>query len=76
VRFFVRQLQATEHRRGTMFSWNSCHYRRFFIFDISKTDWLFQTLAIGLVLSVEGLNTAVEKMADFIHPIFTKELAL
>jgi diacylglycerol kinase (ATP) len=21
---------------------------------------------------VEGLNTAVEKMADFIHPIFTK----
>jgi diacylglycerol kinase (ATP) len=32
-----------------------------FYFDISKTDWLFQILAIGLVLSVEGLNTAVEK---------------
>jgi diacylglycerol kinase (ATP) len=46
-----------------------------FYFDISKTDWLFQILAIGLVLSVEGLNTA-EKMADFIHPIFMKELAL
>ena len=35
---------------------------------ISATEWLFQTLAIGLVMSIEGLNTAVEKIADFIHP--------
>ena len=41
-----------------------------FYFEISKTDWLFQTLAIGMVLSIEGLNTAVEKIADFIHPDF------
>lgn len=41
-----------------------------FYFDISKTEWLFQTLAVGLVLSIEGLNTAVEKIADFIHPEF------
>jgi len=39
-----------------------------FYFDISKTDWMFQVLAIGLVISIEGLNTAVEKIADFIHP--------
>lgn len=39
-------------------------------FNISKTEWLFQTLAIGLVLSIEGLNTAIEKIADFIHPDF------
>ncbi len=45
-----------------------------FYFDISKTDWLFQTLAIGLVLSMEGLNTAVEKMADFIHPDFHERI--
>jgi diacylglycerol kinase (ATP) len=44
-----------------------------FYFDISKTDWLFQILAIGLVLSVEGLNTA-EKMADFIHPDFHERI--
>ena len=37
-------------------------------FDISKTEWLAQLLAIGLVMSVEGMNTAVEAMADFIHP--------
>lgn len=41
-----------------------------FYFEISKTDWLFQSLAIGLVLSIEGLNTAVEKISDFIHPEF------
>ncbi|MBC7440243.1 MAG: diacylglycerol kinase family protein [Flavobacterium sp.] len=43
-------------------------------FGISKTDWLFQTLAIGLVLSIEGLNTSVEKIADFIHPDFNHKI--
>jgi diacylglycerol kinase (ATP) len=39
-------------------------------FNISHEEWMFQTLAIGLVISIEGLNTAVEKVADFIHPEF------
>lgn len=39
-----------------------------FVFEISAYEWLIQTLAIGLVLGMEGLNTAVEKTADFIHP--------
>lgn len=37
-------------------------------FDLSRVDWALQFLAIGLVLSVESLNTAVEKVCDFIHP--------
>jgi diacylglycerol kinase (ATP) len=41
-----------------------------FAFKISSTEWLFQILSIGLVLSIEGLNTAVEKIADFINPDF------
>lgn len=41
-----------------------------FYLDISRVDWALQTLAIGLVLSVESLNTAVEKVCDFIHPDF------
>jgi diacylglycerol kinase (ATP) len=45
-----------------------------FYFEISKTEWLFQTLAIGLVLSIEGLNTAVEKTADFIHPDYHERI--
>ncbi len=39
-----------------------------FYYDISATEWIFQTLAIGLVMSIEGLNTAAEEIANFIHP--------
>lgn len=39
-----------------------------FYFNISSTEWILQTLTIALVLSAEGLNTAIEEIADFIHP--------
>lgn len=39
-----------------------------FYFNISTTEWMFQTAMIGLVMSIEGVNTAVEHIADFIHP--------
>jgi len=39
-----------------------------FYYNISLTEWMLQILAIGLVMSIEGLNTAIEKMADFFHP--------
>jgi diacylglycerol kinase (ATP) len=45
-----------------------------FYFQISRTDWMFQILSIGLVLSIEGLNTAVEKVADFIHPDYHERI--
>ena len=45
-----------------------------FYFKISREEWMFQTLAIGLVLSIEGLNTAVEKVADFIHPEYHEKI--
>lgn len=45
-----------------------------FYFKISPTEWMLQTLAIGMVLSIEGLNTAVEEIADFIHPEFHKKI--
>lgn len=45
-----------------------------FYFDISKTEWLIQTLCIGLVLATEGLNTAIEKVADFVHPDYHKKI--
>ncbi|MFD2518420.1 diacylglycerol kinase family protein [Salinimicrobium flavum] len=41
-----------------------------FYFDITATEWMFQLLAIGLVMCSEGLNTAVENIADFVHPDF------
>ncbi|MCB7480754.1 diacylglycerol kinase [Christiangramia sediminis] len=43
-------------------------------FGISRTEWIFQFLAIGLVMSTEGLNTAIEAMADFVHPDFHNKI--
>ncbi len=64
------KLITTEHSIMVQFSLGIILTLAGFYFGISKTEWLFQTLAIGLVLSIEGLNTAVEKIADFIHPDF------
>lgn len=47
-----------------------------FFFNITTTEWVLQLLAIGLVISVEGLNTAVEKIADFIHPDFHNKIGI
>ena len=33
-----------------------------------------QTLAIGLVLVAESLNTGIEKLADFVHPDYHKKI--
>jgi len=45
-----------------------------FYFDISTIECLIQTLAIGLVLVAESLNTGIEKLADFIHPDYHKKI--
>ena len=39
-----------------------------FYFDISKTEWIAQFIMIGMVMSIVGINTAIEYIADFIHP--------
>ena len=45
-----------------------------FYFDISATEWMLQLIVIALVLVAEACNTAVEKMADFVHPEFHKKI--
>ncbi|AZJ31185.1 MULTISPECIES: diacylglycerol kinase family protein [Tenacibaculum] len=45
-----------------------------FYFNISATEWIVQVLAIGVVLVAEALNTAIEKVADFIHPNYHKKI--
>lgn len=47
-----------------------------FIMKISIQEWMFQVLAIGLVLSVESLNTAIERLADFVHPEHHKKIGI
>ncbi|TYP96775.1 diacylglycerol kinase (ATP) [Tenacibaculum adriaticum] len=47
-----------------------------FLFNISLSEWMIQLTITGLVLVAEALNTAVEKMADFIHPNFDKKIGI
>lgn len=68
------KLIATEHSIMVQFSLAILVTIAGFYYNISKTEWLFQILSIGLVMSIEGLNTAVEKVADFIHPDYHKKI--
>lgn len=47
-----------------------------FYFEISSTEWAIQVIIIGLVLVAEAANTAIEEVADFIHPEFHEKIGL
>lgn len=47
-----------------------------FYFNISSTEWIIQILVIALVLSIEGLNTALEKLADYVQPEYDTKIGL
>jgi len=38
------------------------------VFKLSVTEWIIQILVIALIMALEGMNTAIEETADFIHP--------
>ena len=39
-----------------------------FYLEINSSSWVIITTMIGLVLSIELLNTAIEKLADIVQP--------
>lgn len=39
-----------------------------FYVGLSKLDWIIQLFCIAFILAIESLNTAVEKLCDFVHP--------
>lgn len=45
-----------------------------FYFEISNTEWCIQILTIAVILGVEGLNTAIESMSDYIQPEFDTKI--
>lgn len=45
-----------------------------FLVGISPTEWMLQTLCIGMVLAAEGLNTAVENLCDFVKPEYDPKI--
>ena len=45
-----------------------------FVFDISKLDWIVIIIIIGLVFAMEIVNSAIERIADFISPERNEEI--
>ncbi|RUA09168.1 MAG: diacylglycerol kinase family protein [Flavobacteriia bacterium] len=45
-----------------------------FFFHLSATEWMLQLLAIGLILVAESINTGIEKLSDFVHPNYHKDI--
>ncbi|MBO6518308.1 MAG: diacylglycerol kinase family protein [Bacteroidia bacterium] len=39
-----------------------------YFFRIPRDEWVILVILIGLVISAEMMNTAIEKLADLIHP--------
>jgi len=64
------KLITTEHSVMVQFSLSIIMIIAGFYFNIDRYEWMMQILAFGLVLGIESLNTAVEKIADFVHPEF------
>lgn len=69
-------LIRTENAIQAQLFFSICFVIAGFYFNISNTEWLFQVLAICLVLTTESLNTAIEKIADFIHPDYNEKIGI
>jgi len=67
-------LLTTEHSIMVQFSLGILVSILGFIMHISAHEWMFQSLAIGMVLVAESLNTGIEKLSDFIHPDYHKKI--
>lgn len=39
-----------------------------FLYDISSTEWIVVILSIAMVFGFELINSAIEKVADFVSP--------
>lgn len=47
-----------------------------FFVGLNPTEWILQTLTIGLIISIESINTVIEEIADFIHPEYHPKIGL
>ena len=68
------KLLTTEHSVMVQFSLAMLLIVAGFLCHISREEWMMQILAFGLVLGIESMNTAIEKIADFVHPEYHKRI--
>ena len=47
-----------------------------YYFEITKNEWIIHIILIGFILSIEALNTVVEKICDIINPEYDSRIKL
>jgi undecaprenol kinase len=45
-----------------------------FLFKISLSNWLIILILFAIVIAAEMINTAIEKLADFVEPNLNKQI--
>jgi diacylglycerol kinase len=64
----LRILFKEEHNAQIHFFAAVCAILAGFLFDISMYEWIAIVFAIGLVITMEIANTAIEGISDFVSP--------
>ena len=65
---------TTEHAAMVQFSIALLMSALGFYLQLSKTEWMFHIMAFSFVLAMEAMNTAIEKICDFVHESFDKRI--
>ena len=72
VMFFIRfEAQATMHLIAIVAVLGAGYW-----FKISSMEWIAVVFAIGIVISTEMLNTAIEKLTDMVSPQINEQAKL
>ena len=45
-----------------------------FYVELDVNDWIKQIMIFGFIISIEALNTGIEKISDFIKPDYNKKI--
>ena len=64
----LKALIRDEHNAWIQLAVGLCVIIAGVIFKITTAEWIAIVFAIGLVLSLEAVNTSVEKLSDFVSP--------
>lgn len=45
-------------------------------FQVNRYEWAITLLCIGIIISLEAVNTCIEKISDFIQPSYNRHIGL
>lgn len=46
------------------------------LLKVNRYDWILTLICIGIIIALEAINTAIEKIANFIQPSYNRHIGL